>query len=752
MKLIVLKNNVPISEVLLETADQSEQYEFFIGRADDCHVLIDDPLISRHHMVIRNEGPVWYCENLSQLGVVTVNGSSAVKTPIFQGSEIKSGIYSVLVAELHALQASQVTQPDFSATRSPAPSAPERPATVSSPMTQTIPEDDIGPLEELGNTTDLNSGELDPDFAIDGDVEVSPENLTDDLSDLGESLGPENTSDDMDQSLVPDGFGQDGAIAGDYQEGEESGGELSEFAGNIPDEGEERDEKTRVDQFFINYQLVLFGEHAPYDRFQITQDEVFIGRDEKKCQIILNDPEVSSIHAVVRRTRMDMVLEDLNSSNGTILNGSRINRAHMAPGDEFVIGGTSFTLEVQSELLDAEKGRLMPVAKNQVIEKEEIEEEIVDIDAQDINFDSAPVEKSLFKRFKKDPAFRKKAIYVIAGIGFAIAMLYDPEAEKPPAPKAQTKTAPKTNEKPKLTLGKELETKRNVAYEMGVGYFESTDFNKAEAEFKTVMDIDPSYKNIESYYKLTKEGLKKMAEQAAEKAREIERLAIKKLVDDLLIKAREATKEHQIELANDLFSQITSKDPDNTEVSQLRMELEGWQREQERIALEKAAKEAARKAMVDALSPGKTFYLKKEWYRATLKLEEFLRKKGMDEDLVKEASDMLSDSKNQLATDLGPILGKARSLKEGQDLKNAYETYLEVLRLEPTNTEALNEVEDIRSQLDSRSKKIYREAIIAESLSLFSDAKEKFQEVQQVSPTDSDYYKKATEKLKNYLE
>jgi len=75
-----------------------------------------------------------------------------------------------------------------------------------------------------------------------------------------------------------------------------------------------------------------------------------------------------------------------------------------------------------------------------------------------------------------------------------------------------------------------------------------------------------------------------------------------------------------------------------------------------------------------------------------------------------------------------------------------------VLKLEPTNSEALNEVDDIKTQLDSRSKKIYREAIISESLSLFNDAKEKFQEVQQISPTDSEYYRKATDKLKNYLE
>jgi cell fate (sporulation/competence/biofilm development) regulator YlbF (YheA/YmcA/DUF963 family) len=112
----------------------------------------------------------------------------------------------------------------------------------------------------------------------------------------------------------------------------------------------------------------------------------------------------------------------------------------------------------------------------------------------------------------------------------------------------------------------------------------------------------------------------------------------------------------------------------------------------------------------------------------------------------------LSDAKTQLASDLGPLIAKARSLKEGQDLKSAYEAYLEILKIEPTNAEALNEVDEIKNQLDLRSKKIYRDAIIAESLSLFNDAKEKFQEVQQISPTDSEYYKKATEKLKNYLE
>ena len=54
MKLIVLKNNVPLSEVSVDTADFDEMYEIYVGRSEDCHVQIDDPLISRHHFVLKD--------------------------------------------------------------------------------------------------------------------------------------------------------------------------------------------------------------------------------------------------------------------------------------------------------------------------------------------------------------------------------------------------------------------------------------------------------------------------------------------------------------------------------------------------------------------------------------------------------------------------------------------------------------------------------------------------------------------------
>ena len=733
MRLTVLKNHVPINEVLVDTTDLTERYEIFVGRSEDCHVQIEDPLISRHHFVLKNENGLWFCEKLSQLGLVSLNGLSAPKMEIHEGDEIKCGAYSLMVYDLPSTR--------------PAPAAPAYILPVTPPPQEPIPHRQSVSLslDELSDQS-LGTEELEETEVLSTDS-LTEENISNDFQNEGDSEFP-----DSDNSEISESSSDDELLPAESF----GGNEIASFDDEAGGGDSVADESTRFFKAFVNYQLVLFGDHAPYDRYQIDSPEIFIGRDPKKCQIILDDPEVSTVHAVIRKTNIDVILEDLNSSNGTILNGERINKAHLSTGDEFVIGSTSFTLETRSDLLDAESDRLMPVESGQTIETEEIEEEIVSAEEGDVDFTSeAPQEKSLLKRFKKDPAFRKKAMIGIVGIAIFLLFFGEDEPEKE-APKPNQAKAEQSKDlkdsKPKIQLSKELEQKRNMAYELGVNFFEQNKYFEALKEFQAVIEIDPQYKKIQTYFEQTKEGLKRLEELEAQKRAEEERLKNKKIVEELLVKAREAVKEKSVTVAESYFSQIAEKDPENIEVQQLKMELEAWQKEQERIALEKAAKEAARKAMVDSLAPGKTFYLKKEWYKAILKLEDFLRRKGTVEDLVKEGSDMLSDAKNQLASELGPLIGKARSLKEGQDLKNAYEAYLEVLKVEPTNAEALNEVDEIKSQLETRSKKIYREAIIAESLSLFNDAKEKFQEVQQISPTDSEYYKKANDKLKNYLE
>lgn len=732
MKLIVLKNNQPINEVVLDFIDSYGSYEIFVGRSDDCHVIIDDPLISRHHFVLKNEGDKWFCEKLSDLGVLIINGSLVSKHQVFGGEEIKFGPYTLYVMDL----------PKMAGKATPAPASifPTQPLQMNDipdsdiptgiedlhETTEILPQNDNAPLEDnLGEVSDDSFSDLDSNFGDESNELVPVE----------ENASSEESA--FNQDEYSDSFGDNAVEAyGD-------------------DEGafEERDEGTRFLKAFVHYQLVIFGEYAPYDRYLIDSDEVYIGRDHNKCQIILNDPEVSSVHAVVRKKGNEISVEDLNSSNGTLLHGERINKANLMTGDEFLIGSTTFTLEIKSDLLEAESDRLMPVESGQVIETEEFHEEEVDIEEGGEGFElgnAEPQEKSIIKRILKDPQKRKKVLFGAVGL-MLLWLVLDPE-EQPEPVKAKPKEEKVVDQKAKIQLSPELQNRRNVAYELGVSFFEQSKYFEALKEFETVASIDPEYKNIQTYLEQTKLGLKQLEELEAKKRAEEERIALKKVIDELLVKAREAVKNREAQLAESYFTQIVEKDPENMEVQQLKLELDIWQKEEERKKLEQAARDAARKAMVDALAPGKTFYLKRDWYKAILKLEEFLNRKGNDEDLVKEASDMLSDARSQLSQDIGPLLGKARSLKEGQDFKNAYDAYLEILKIEPTNAEALNEIDAIKHQIDTRSKRLYREAIIAESLSLFNDAKEKLQEVQQISPTDSEYYKKASDKLKSYLE
>jgi hypothetical protein len=68
-----------------------------------------------------------------------------------------------------------------------------------------------------------------------------------------------------------------------------------------------------------------------------------IGR--RDCDVVIADREVSRRHAVIRATVQGFVLEDLDSSNGTFVNGRRIAAPHpLTEGDEVQFGDTVWRL------------------------------------------------------------------------------------------------------------------------------------------------------------------------------------------------------------------------------------------------------------------------------------------------------------------------------------------------------------------------------------------------------------------------
>jgi DNA-binding CsgD family transcriptional regulator len=70
----------------------------------------------------------------------------------------------------------------------------------------------------------------------------------------------------------------------------------------------------------------------------ITSDLVRIGRDAE-CDVLLPDPTVSRVHAVLRAGGAGWQLEDAGSRNGTFVNGRRVTGSQpISPTDRIMIG------------------------------------------------------------------------------------------------------------------------------------------------------------------------------------------------------------------------------------------------------------------------------------------------------------------------------------------------------------------------------------------------------------------------------
>jgi hypothetical protein len=74
-------------------------------------------------------------------------------------------------------------------------------------------------------------------------------------------------------------------------------------------------------------------------QLEIEKRRVVIGRS-KDCEIQVADPNVSRRHAEVRQEGSAHWVVDLDSTNGTEVNGRRLKRAKLRPGDTITVGST----------------------------------------------------------------------------------------------------------------------------------------------------------------------------------------------------------------------------------------------------------------------------------------------------------------------------------------------------------------------------------------------------------------------------
>ena len=76
--------------------------------------------------------------------------------------------------------------------------------------------------------------------------------------------------------------------------------------------------------------------------FPVMTQQV-IGR-QSDCDIAIPSEEISRRHAQVKPTPVGLMVEDLGSSNGTYINGQRVQQGLLKPGEELRLDNIRFLL------------------------------------------------------------------------------------------------------------------------------------------------------------------------------------------------------------------------------------------------------------------------------------------------------------------------------------------------------------------------------------------------------------------------
>jgi len=131
--------------------------------------------------------------------------------------------------------------------------------------------------------------------------------------------------------------------------------------------------------------LVVLSEGLTGLTYELKVDKTTIGRLEDNAFQIA-EPSVSSHHCELIQRGSDIVVKDLNSTNGTFVNGEKINESALKPGQILRLGLVEMRLESGTGTTAAPAPLKKPLEKTMVIG---IQAQALDRGTRPVNFETS---------------------------------------------------------------------------------------------------------------------------------------------------------------------------------------------------------------------------------------------------------------------------------------------------------------------------------------------------------------------------
>ena len=78
----------------------------------------------------------------------------------------------------------------------------------------------------------------------------------------------------------------------------------------------------------------------------INRDVTIVGRSRELCDLIIAQSSVSKLQCLIAKTDGLLFIRDLASTNGTKVNGQRVTRGALLPGDELAFASVKYRVHL----------------------------------------------------------------------------------------------------------------------------------------------------------------------------------------------------------------------------------------------------------------------------------------------------------------------------------------------------------------------------------------------------------------------
>lgn len=542
-------------------------------------------------------------------------------------------------------------------------------------------------------------------------------------------------------------------------------------------------EEPRPDQKEANMDATVVGASIliPYIRIHNNKtktEEVLkleghtwcVGR-HPSCEIVVSDSSISRKHFDISRTENGFFVTDHGSSNGTMVNGERIEPSSphkILSGDVLTVCHLEFIFELHDGAYENKIQALVdtrPPEFSSVDGEENTDGAIIPppltLPAMygDALHDAPavlkipPPEKGPKKYINNGiRKFRTLPKKTQVTIGAATTVLLLAFILSRPSPETKKGEAELGSQNTLAELTPEKKKEASDTFNLARNYYLQRKYVLCLAQLDRLHSMVSFYDNSKELQLLCKQAQELQQIEEERRRKEEARSEVENKVRKIVESCRQAVSPiTTTEQLNQCLQEAIQLDPENASILELQT-LVAAQENAEREKQEKAQEYIRRKQQGKELFESATAnYRQKKIKEALRQYQLFV--KGQYPDLKaqeEEAERHIAAIEKSIEDNLREQTSQCQSALERSDLKAAIQACDQVLKESPNYRPAQEIRSKAYSQLKREMKSLYEDSVLEESMGNIDSAKEKWSKILDRSIPQDDYYKKSKEKLKKY--